>query len=208
MNTITRASLGFFLLAVFVGQLRGDFVVNPISATSSIADNFGTSLVNTINGVGLSAFPSLTATHEGTIPDNSWVGAGTSGNIDFDLGGLFQIDGFSFWNQNGGGPGINGSTGINDVNVFSSTDGVNYNLIAGGPSAFSLVPGFGPELPEVFLFGPVSATHIRFDVISSHGDTSVGFAEVAFHAVVVPEPSTLIFCTSGIAVLSTVRRRR
>jgi hypothetical protein len=69
-----------------------------------MGSGFGTSLVNTLNGNGLSAL-TLTATHTATIPSNSWVSASgvLSGNVTFDLGGLSVVDSFSFWNQNGGG---------------------------------------------------------------------------------------------------------
>ncbi len=86
--------------------------ISFVTATTNMGSGFGTNLANTVNGVGLSSL-SLTATHDATIPSNSWVSsAGTlTGQITFNLGGLYSVNSFSFWNQNGGGPGPSGSRG-------------------------------------------------------------------------------------------------
>src|SRR5260221_2989826 len=72
--------------------------VAPAGATTNMGSGFGTSLVNTINGAGLSA-PTLVAKHDGTIPPNSWVSAPgvLTGLVTFDLGGPHTLAGFSFW---------------------------------------------------------------------------------------------------------------
>lgn len=158
-------------------------VINPVSAVSTMGAGFGTLLANTINGVGLSNFPSLMATHTLTTPANSWVStAGTlAGSITFNLGGTYDVNGFAFWNQNGGGPGALGSTGIKDVQVQSSLDGVTFFPVAGAPATFSQIPGNGNLAPETFSFAPVSAAYIRFVVANNYGDAAqTGFAEVAF----------------------------
>src|ERR1700730_14818434 len=92
--------------------------IATVTASTNMGSGFGTNIQNTVNGTGLSAL-TLTATHDGSSPGNSWVSAGRTltGNVTFDLGGSFLINTFSFWNQNGGGPGANGSTGINAVQV-------------------------------------------------------------------------------------------
>ena len=89
-----------------------------VTASSTMGSGFSTNIQNTVNGVGLSSL-TLSATHAATQPNNSWVSAGTLvGTIDFNLNGLYTLNGFSFWNQNGGGPGFSGSTGINGVTVL------------------------------------------------------------------------------------------
>jgi hypothetical protein len=160
-------------------------IINPVSATTTMGSGFGTSLANTINGVGLSSFPSLMANHDATIPTNSWASQApaTTGTITFNLGGNFLVNGFAFWNQNGGGPGANGTTGIRDVVILSSTDGVTFTPIAGAPGTFAQATGnnVDPKAPETFSFAPVSAAFIRFTVINNHGDPAqTGFGEVAF----------------------------
>jgi len=116
------------------------------------------------------------------------------------------VDSFSFWNQNGGGPGLDGSTGIQGVQVLTSIDGVSFAPLAGGPSVFARVSGAsGP--PEIFIFAPVSATHFRFHILSDYGDTAeTGFAEVGFNNAV-PEPSTTALFTLIAAALVYSRRR-
>ncbi len=177
-----------------------------------MGSGFSSSLTNTINGAGLSLFGDLAATHDGTIPSNSWVSSSLilTGNLDFDLGGLFFVDGFSFWNQNSGGPGFFGSTGIQDVIVLSSLDGSNYNPIPEAPLIFAQQTGFSNVPPEMFSFSRVTASHIRFEIRSNWGDNAqTGFAEVAFSGVAVPEPATFLmlgFAVSGGLAFRLTRR--
>ncbi|MFT4662569.1 MAG: hypothetical protein ACI9O4_002177 [Chitinophagales bacterium] len=156
-------------------------VINPVSATSTL-DAAGTDIQNAIDGTGLDVFPSLSANHEPTNPINSWISQDATGVIDFDLGGLFLVDGFAFWNQNGGGPGADGTSGIKDVIIYASTDGTNYNLIPGAPSTFTQVTT-GPSAPEVFDFTALEASFIRIEVLNNYGDMFTGFGEVAFSGI-------------------------
>ncbi len=153
-------------------------VINPISATTTLSAQFGSSLDNTINGVGLDAFPSLDATHGMTSPGNSFLAINEAGSIDFDLGGSYSVEGLSFWNENAPGPG---QTGIQEVVVSSSEDGVTYAPITGSPTLFAQVAG-STSPAEMFAFTAVTASFIRFDVVSNYGDPGglVAFAEVAF----------------------------
>jgi len=156
-------------------------VINPVSATTTLSAQFGSSLDNTINGTGLDVFPSLSATHEMTTPGNSFLATNEQGSIDFDLGGSYLVDGLAFWNENAPGPG---GTGIQGVVVSSSEDGIDYTLIAGSPTAFTQVTG-STSSAEQFSFTPITASYIRFDVVSNYGDPGnlVAFAEVAFSGV-------------------------
>ena len=159
--------------------------IDVVGATTNMGAGFGSLLLNAVNGTGLSA-PTLTATHAGTTPVNSWVSTPgiVTGHVDFDLGGRFSLSGFSFWNQNGGGPGAAGSTGINAVSVSYSTDGVAFFSLPGAPSSFAQVPSAGPVGPQMFTFPPVIASFVRFQIWSNHGDVNeTGFAEVGFDGV-------------------------
>ena len=153
--------------------------VNPIAATTTFTAKFGTALTNAYNGAGLSTTSSVTATHEGTHTANSFIANELTGIIDFDLGtnATYSIDGIAFWNQNLGGPNIN--VGINGVNFFYSTDGTTYMPIPGAPTSFA-IGGAQPAQPETFTFTKIDAKYIRMTVNSSHGGTSIGFAEIAF----------------------------
>lgn len=157
--------------------------VIPVSVITSFTFDFGTDPINTINGVGLDAFPSLTADHEPTLPANSFVGVGTSGVFDYDLGALYTIIGFSFWNQNNGGPGPAGETGIQDVTVQYSTNGVDYLNVPGAPTVFAQV-GTDISPPEMFSFTPTDAVFMRILVDSNWGGADTGYAEIAFSGVI------------------------
>jgi hypothetical protein len=91
------------LLAVLLGAASprpaSAAIINPISASTDMGSGLGTNLVNTINRMRLASFPSLTANHVTFTVFNSWVSStgGVTGNVTFDLGGLFLVDGFSFW---------------------------------------------------------------------------------------------------------------
>ncbi|MFT5245053.1 MAG: hypothetical protein ACI8QQ_003001, partial [Psychroserpens sp.] len=100
---------------------------------------------------------------------------------DFDLGGSFLVDGLAFWNENAPGPG---QTGIQDVVISSSEDGVTYTPIAGAPTSFAQVMS-PTSAAEQFSFTEITASFIRFDVLSNYGDPGnlVAFAEVAFSGV-------------------------
>ncbi|PHS63317.1 MAG: hypothetical protein COB12_09850 [Flavobacterium sp.] len=97
----------------FIGTSQAiENVINPVSATTTLSAEFGSSLDNTINGVGLDVFPSLSATHGATDPSNEFYATNEVGSIDFDLGGSYFVDGLAFWNTNAPSPG---GTGIQQL---------------------------------------------------------------------------------------------
>lgn len=178
-----------------------------VTATTDMGNDDPTAkLVKTTDGSGLSSY-SLTATHDGTTPFNSWISTSSlTGTITFDLGSTVFIDSFSFWNQNGGGPGP-GITGIRDVTVLTSLDGTLFTPLPGGPSIFAQVTGTSNLPPEIFTFPPVLARDVRFAVTSNYGNTfTTGFAEVMFDSTV-PEPSLLALIGCWIAGFMTLARK-
>ena len=161
--------------------LEGAYVPG-VTAATTMGSGFGTSVQNTVNAAGLSA-PSLTATHAGTSPTNSWVSSGVlAGTVTFNLRASLVVTGFSFWNQNGGGPDPTGGTGIRGVTISYSTDGVTFTPLPEAPAQFNRVADTANAPPQVVTFPGVLATHIRFQILSNHGDPGqTGFAEVAFN---------------------------
>jgi hypothetical protein len=160
--------------------LQAQDIINPVSATTTLSAEFGSSLVNTINGSGLDVFPSLSATHAGTDPGSAFWATLETGNIDFDLGAAYLVDGLAFWNANANGPT---QTGIQNVNILSSEDGVTYTAIAGAPTVFTEVTGPTSDA-EQFSFAEVTASFIRFEVTTNYGSpSSIAFAEVAFSGI-------------------------
>ena len=182
-------------------------LITGVTASTDMGSGFGTSLTNTVNGTGLTSL-ALDATHSATTPSNSWVSSNTLvGNIDFNLGSLYDVAGFSFWNQNAGGPGGAGSTGIKDVTIQLSIDGINFSNIIGAVTQFLQVPT-STGLPQLVNFSPVQASHIRFVVGSNWGDVSqTGFAEVQFDSAAIPTPAPIALIGLGLAVLGFSRRK-
>ncbi|NQX84962.1 MAG: T9SS type A sorting domain-containing protein [Flavobacteriaceae bacterium] len=169
----------YILMTFLCWNLAYSQIVNPTSATTNLSANFSTHLEFVYNGTGLETFPSLSANHLSTTPLNSFIAVETTGYIDFDLGGIYDIDGIAFWNQNLGGPFTN--MGVNSVTFLSSMDGVSYTEIPGAPTNFAeVMVGLAP--PEVFNFTAVNAAFIRMVINSNHGGDNTGFAEIAFSA--------------------------
>lgn len=201
--------VGMIALLVVSTQARADRITTVTASTPNMGAGFLTDITNTVNGTGLSAL-SLTATHSQTSTSNSWVSSGAilTGNVIFDFGSTYFVDSFSFWNQNGGGPGANGVTGIQGVAVSTSLDGISYTPLVGGPTQFSQVVGSTALAPEIFNFAAVNARFFQFTITSNWGDPSeTGFAEVGFDAV--PEPTTLSLMSIGaLALVLRLRARR
>ncbi len=173
-------------IEVNVDQMTILFRQPDVEITTSFTPAFGTLPESTIDGSGLSELQNVNATHENTAPGNSFVSAEMTGTFDFSfiiMEDAFPINGFVFWNQNNGGPGGAGSTGIQDVIISSSSDGgTTFTPIPGAPSSFAQVMENGPVGPEVIMFDTaLSALDIiRIEVLSNYGDANTGFGEIAF----------------------------
>jgi PKD-like domain/Secretion system C-terminal sorting domain len=177
----------------------------PVTATTNMGSGFGSSITNTVNGAGLSVFPSLTATHSRSLSTNSWVSNDgiLSGSVTFSMGELTTVNGFSFWNINGPASEI----GIKNVQILSSTDGVAFVPIIGAPSVFAQIMDTSNSLPEIFSFPAINATHIRFAIANNHGDLFLtGFAEVAFSGLgrCVGSPTTYTYTVNPTATVNAV----
>jgi F5/8 type C domain len=161
-----------------------------------------------VDGSGLSSL-SLTASHSSNISDlNSWGAAsGTAtGNITFNLNGVYSLAGFSLWNYSNYNP-----AGVKNVNVLTSTDGTNFTAVAGAPTQFAIGAANVPESPEQFSFAPVTASYVRFNVLSTYGFDTAGLNEVQFNsadsATSVPEPFTILGTLTAVGGGAALKRR-
>ena len=136
---------------------------------------------------------SLTAIHARTNPSNSWASTSgtTTGTINFNLGGQYNLAGFSVWNFNG-----NNAIGTKDVNISTSLDNISYTALNGAPTQFAIGAFAAPESPEQFAFAPTLAQYVRFNILSNYGNSfnTTGLSEVQFDgtpATAVPTPALL-----------------
>jgi F5/8 type C domain len=185
-------------------------LINGVTATTDMGTLESLFDINyLVDGSGLSSL-SLTATHSPNIYDyNSWVSTRgtTTGNITFNLNGVYSLAGFSLWNYSS-----YNLAGVKDVNVFTSTDGTNFTTLAGAPTQFAIGADDVAEAPERFSFTPVTASYVRFNVLSTQGDSVAGLNEVQFDgtaasATAVPEPFTIFGTLTAVGGGAALKRR-
>jgi hypothetical protein len=186
-------------------------LINNVTATTDMTpfdDSFG--VIDTIvNGSGLSSL-SLTATHINAANPTvtGWASSSgvNTGNFTFNLNGLYNVAGFSVWNWNN-----NNTFGVNGVDILTSTDGANFNAVAGAPTQFTQGALFTTtsQSPEQFSFAPVTASYVRFNVRSNYG-SGIALAEVQFDgttATSVPEPFTIFGTLTAVGGGAALKRR-
>ena len=116
---------------------------------------------------------------------NEWVSnIVTSGNIDFDLGGVFNVHNIMLWNGE--------SQGIQDFSLIASKDSTfNTQTFLGNFTATNN-PGALDYGHDLFSFAPTEAQYIRLQVLNTY-DFVGTIGEVAFGVTPsqgVPEPTT------------------
>jgi F5/8 type C domain len=204
-------ALGLATLALSIANASNAqaALITGVTASTDIAPEYPSYSINSIvNGAGLSSL-SLTATHEVAegFSLNGWasVGNANTGNFTFNLNGLYNLAGFSVWNWNN-----NNFYGVKNVNILTSTDGINFTAVAGAPTQFAQGANNASESPEQFSFSPVNAAYVRFNVLSNQGD-GIGLAEVQFDsasaATSVPEPLTIFGTFIGLGGGAALKRR-
>jgi hypothetical protein len=200
--------LATLALSIATASTTQAALINGVTATTNMGELIGSSITNIVNGSGLPGnIPSLTGTHvPGNVP-NIWIGNLSTGNlITFNLSGTYSLAGFSLWNYNGG----SSSLGVNGVNVLSSTDGTNFTSVSGAPTQFAIGTNAISESPELFSFAPVTASYVRFQVLSNYGSSFTGLSEVQFNsasATAVPEPFTVLGTLAGLGGGAALKRR-
>ena len=142
-------------------------------------------------------------THAIAAP-NTWFSAqlNTTGNFDMGLGGLFGIQSMALWNESQGV-----GQGIQRFNLFADTQASFATAVLLG--TFSAVEGI--TTAEVFNFAPTSASHVRVQVLSNHGNPNfTGAMEFAFNSapIDVAEPGTLGILSLGLVGLGFARRKK
>jgi hypothetical protein len=203
--------LGLATLALSIANAQNAqaALINGVTVSTDMGIDRGVDINNMVNGAGLPGnIPSLTGIHD-RPGFNSWNSSSpiTTGNITFNLNRTYSLAGFSLWNFN-----AFSVLGVKDVNVLTSTDGTNFTSVTGAPTQFAIGSESAPESPEQFSFAPVTASYVRFQVLSNYGSSyATGLSEVQFDgtlaATAVPEPFTILGTLTGLGGGAALKRR-
>jgi hypothetical protein len=200
-----RVAFAGLLALALVSPARAGFITG-VTASTNMGTGFGTDIAHIVDGSGLSSL-SLTATHDAGATSNDWISAftTTTGQVTFNLHGAYTLVGMSVWNFNNTNP-----IGVQGVGVSTSTDGVTFTSLAGGPTTFAIGTA-APEPAQQFTFGPVTAAFVRFNITSNYGTIITGLNEVGFDGTstsAAPAPPTLLLGLVGAGVTGVARLRR
>lgn len=217
------------LFALGLVQTAFAAFISPVGVSSSmdrLSPKFA--LANIANESGLSS-ASLTATHARSDSNGSeeinWIAAAgfDSGDLIFDLGGLYTLSGSSIWNFNADSGDLS-RVPVSTIQIAVSTDGLNFGSLlslsvnGSAPSTtgnLTRTPDGGVLAlnPDLITFASVNATHVKLSVVAPTSRfVGAGLSEVAFDGVpassAVPEPSSFALLGLGTLALTFARRLR
>lgn len=212
-----RISLSVLVTAVclfFVAQANATYIRSAASTTSSVGDAVPAANMSNQSGLASTFINGVTdfdvynpgsVTHDYPWANEWFAPLGTDvGSVTFDLGYVFTIDKFAFWNEDSGG--------VAGIDAFSSIDGSSWSLLLGtyAPTNTTLDSAY---VADVFKFSTV-ARYVRFDM-TAITPTDQGYlptlavGEVAFSvAEAVPEPATMLLFGAGMGVFGLFRGRK
>ena len=207
--------LSLALGAILLGSaVQAGVIFAPIAATidaggpgfGSIADTFNQNGLFTNYVANVTDFDTYIATnpmHTDNFPGDEWFSNdGTnSAQVTYDFGSLRSFNALALWNEE--------SSGIGQLDLFTSVDGVTFTALA------TIFPTDNPlaNYPaDVFTFGTTSARFVRFGMSGCpqpDPGTFQGCAigEVAFRAAV-PEPASWAMMVGGFATIGGALRSR
>lgn len=185
-------------------SLSNHVIISPVAASAS-SDVSTNSIGNTIDQSGLSmnftsgvtdfdAYVASNPTHTAAFNVFEWFTQQgvTSAVVNYDLGGIYNIDRMALWNEE--------SSGIGQFNLLVSQDNVNFTTIGSNISPFDNPPNFD-YLAEVFNIQDSLARYVRLEV-SDCPQPNLGIfpgcaiGEIAFSTRVdipsQPEPATIL----------------
>ncbi|SEM75648.1 hypothetical protein SAMN04489760_1432 [Syntrophus gentianae] len=213
---LTSVTVLFVVMLFIISGAQASVIRSATSVTQNTFGNWGPEYVveNAINQTGLSAgfvsgatdwdaYFTGNPTHTLVAPYYEWWGnsnSGLTGSVTFDLGGLFTIDKLALWNEE--------VTGIASFDVYTSTDGVVFNLVAS-----NLLPTNNPQgynyLADIFNLTNSVGQYVKLDLTGAgeSGYNTVSMGEIAFSTSAVPLPSAILLLGPGLVGLAWVRRK-
>ncbi len=215
-KVLTSVAVLFVVMLFIISSAQASVIRSATSVTQNTFGNWDSSYVveNAINQTGLSAgyvsgatdwdaYFAGTPTHTYVAAGYEWWGgstAGLTGSVTFDLGGLFTIDKLALWNEE--------VTGIATFDVYTSTNGVVFNLVAS-----NLLPTNNPlgqdYSADIFALTRSVGQYVKLDLTSTgeNGYNTVSMGEIAFSTSAVPLPSAILLLGPGLIGLAWVRRK-
>jgi hypothetical protein len=199
------------VLTAFPGAVNAGVILQPATATTTMGrfavqflprfaiDQSGLSVGYTTGVTDFSTYLAGNPTHV-VAQNTTWYSTQgrTTGNFDTSLGALFDIQSMALWNESQGV-----GQGINRFNLFADTQASFATATLLG--TFSASEGL--LTAEVFSFAPVTASHVRIQVLSNHGSQSfTGVMEIAFESV--PEPASAALLGLGLLGLGFALRAK
>jgi hypothetical protein len=162
-----------------------------IRGASSVTTDLGTTFgsINTIinqsgldqaytNGEEVKSYLAKDPKHS-FIFNNEWFSDNNriTGNVDFNLGGLFNVSSFILWNEE--------SRGINEFKIITSTSSDFSNSVDKGSFTGVDNTNLANYSAQQYEFSSSSAQFIRLQILSAFNDlatplNNVGIGEVAF----------------------------
>lgn len=184
-------------------SLSNHVIISPVAASAS-SDVSSNSIGNTIDQSGLSmgftsgvtdfdAYIASNPTHTTTFAGFEWFTPQDvlSATVDYDLGGVYNIDQMALWNEE--------SSGIGQFNILVSQDNVNFTTIGSNLSPFD--NPLADYLADVFDIQDSLARYVRLEVSGCPQPNpgtfpGCGIGEIAFATrddiPSQPEPATIL----------------
>ena len=188
-----------------LGELSSNYSSNFMIDQSGLSSSFDSGVTKFFTYVGSN--PTHVTSEGGAGTFVSWVSDGTttSGNIDFDLGGVYNIKDVVLWQ------GVSGnSASVQSFDIFTSTDSAfSTPSLVGSFVAFQGTDN--PEIAQVFDVIDSFGQYVRLSINSNYGNGAnlTGLGEFALNVSTIPEPSifAVLPLVSGLACIRTRKRR-